>query len=287
MSETLVALIAASFGLIGTIVGSVATARATKAGANKSAEAMLTQVSDQANNEHGHWLRQQRLTAYEIFLDAWDECTRTRTMLARSSPATDEQCDSLREELRKAASRMLEQSRRLSLLGPDKVTQATATIAKATLANIEREDKFGRTTKETLKRLKGQQEKLEEIPDPPTLDHERIGDILASAHDIGELKEKYTIDELEEVVARLEDANMRIQKKGEVLYKISEIGKEAHDRAQNFLMNFERNIQVAEESRERFVRIVQDILTREPMPKRRDIHNDRYKASPRWGGESR
>lgn len=76
MKELIVALVAAVFGLAGTVVGAALTARAAKKGAVLSAQATLQQVHDQATVDQSHWLRQQRLQAYEGFLAAWDECLR-------------------------------------------------------------------------------------------------------------------------------------------------------------------------------------------------------------------
>jgi hypothetical protein len=70
VDELLIALVAAVFGLAGTVLGAVVAARATKVGADKNAETVRRQVADQAGAEHAHWLRQQRLNAYEGFLEA-------------------------------------------------------------------------------------------------------------------------------------------------------------------------------------------------------------------------
>jgi acetyl-CoA carboxylase carboxyltransferase component len=99
VTEFTTALVAGLIGLIGTGTGAAATAWAAKIGAIKNIEAARGQAQDQATHEHAHWLRQQRLVAYEGSLDAWDECTRKRKEL--TSSVDDIQQAALRAELRK------------------------------------------------------------------------------------------------------------------------------------------------------------------------------------------
>ncbi|MFE3774866.1 hypothetical protein [Streptomyces sp. NPDC059122] len=124
---------AAVFGLAGTVLGAVVAARATKVGADKNAETVRQQVEDQAAAEHAHWLRQQRLNAYEGFLEAWDECLR----LTRASADPQDGDPPGVEPLRAAAGRMTERARRIALLGPPAVTQAAEELAETMQQDVD------------------------------------------------------------------------------------------------------------------------------------------------------
>ncbi|MFF0009989.1 hypothetical protein [Streptomyces sp. NPDC005374] len=121
MKELVLALVAAVFGLAGTIVG----ARAAKKGALISAEVTLQQVRDQANVDHAHWLRQQRLQAYEGFLAAWDECLRIVDSVGLPGNSDPPGINPLKE----ATGRMAERARRIDILGPAEVARAAEELA--------------------------------------------------------------------------------------------------------------------------------------------------------------
>lgn len=76
MKDFVIPLVIAVIGLAATGLGAVVGARAARFGAEKNAESVRRQVQDQGAVEHGHWLRQQWLSTYESFLEAWDECLR-------------------------------------------------------------------------------------------------------------------------------------------------------------------------------------------------------------------
>ncbi|MFE9257916.1 hypothetical protein [Streptomyces sp. NPDC006879] len=138
MKELVIALGAAVFGLVGTVVGAVLASRSAKAGADKNAETVQRQVQDQAAAEQAHWLRQQRLSAYEGFLEAWDECLRiTRASHHPSSSEADDL-----EPLREASARVEERARRIALLGPQEVTQAAESLARTMRQNVDVADRF-------------------------------------------------------------------------------------------------------------------------------------------------
>ncbi|GAA2071409.1 hypothetical protein GCM10009801_23020 [Streptomyces albiaxialis] len=127
MSQGLiVGLIAAVCGLLGTAFGAVVTARATKIGADKSAESATKQVRDQVNAEHAHWLRQERLNAYDGFLEAWDEFMRTM----RGEQGARE------NGLTAVAGRTGERAQRIALLGPNEVALAAEDLAKAAWQDV-------------------------------------------------------------------------------------------------------------------------------------------------------
>lgn len=73
-------------------------------------------------------MRQERMNAYESFLEAWDECLRiTQTSAdAYSSDSAD------LEPLRVAAGRMAERARRIAILGPPIAARLAAEVQDAT-----------------------------------------------------------------------------------------------------------------------------------------------------------
>ncbi|WP_216591366.1 hypothetical protein [Streptomyces brasiliscabiei] len=121
MKELVLAFVAAVFGLAGTVVG----ARAAKKGALISAEVTLQQVRDQADVDQAHWLRQQRLQAYEGFLAAWDECLRIIDSVGLPGQPDSPGINPLKE----AAGRMVERARRIEILGPAEVARAAEELA--------------------------------------------------------------------------------------------------------------------------------------------------------------
>lgn len=76
MDAGLAAVVAGGFGLVGTLLGGVAAAWGGSMAATRTAAAARQQALDQAVTDHAHWLRQQRLEAYEGLLGAYDEMTR-------------------------------------------------------------------------------------------------------------------------------------------------------------------------------------------------------------------
>lgn len=76
MDDGIIALVAAGVGLIGAIggaaIGGAAAARGARIGAETAARATEKQVSDQADADHGHWIRDQRLEAYRAMLLAYE-----------------------------------------------------------------------------------------------------------------------------------------------------------------------------------------------------------------------
>lgn len=121
MKELVLALVAAVFGLAGTVVG----ARAAKKGALISAGVTLQQVRDQADVDQAHWLRQQRLQAYEGFLAAWDECLRIIDSVGLPGHSDSPGINPLKE----ATGRMAERARRIDILGPAEVARAAEELA--------------------------------------------------------------------------------------------------------------------------------------------------------------
>ncbi|MFG2954835.1 hypothetical protein ACGF5O_14015 [Streptomyces sp. NPDC048291] len=86
MDQGIAALIAAGFGLVGAAVGGAAAVWGARIGAERSAQAVKQQVQDQAAVEHAHWIRQQRLEAYEGFEDTYAQLARLVGRVGRDIP---------------------------------------------------------------------------------------------------------------------------------------------------------------------------------------------------------
>ncbi|MGW7487153.1 hypothetical protein [Streptomyces sp. NPDC054786] len=129
MKELVLALVAAAFGLAGTVVG----ARAAKKGALISAQVALQQVRDQADVDQAHWLREQRFQAYEGFLAAWDECLRILHSVGLPGDSESPGPNPLKE----AAGRMTERARRIDILGPSEVAQAAEELADSIRRDVD------------------------------------------------------------------------------------------------------------------------------------------------------
>ncbi|MER5972493.1 hypothetical protein ABT112_22620 [Streptomyces sp. NPDC002055] len=129
MKELVLALVAAVFGLAGTVVG----ARAVKKGSLISAQVTLQQVRDQADVDQAHWLRQQRLQAYEGFLAAWDECLRILNSVGLPGDSESSGLNPLKE----SADRMTERARRIDILGPAEVARAAEELADSIRRDVD------------------------------------------------------------------------------------------------------------------------------------------------------
>ncbi|MCH0542121.1 hypothetical protein I3F58_21665 [Streptomyces sp. MUM 203J] len=146
MEELVVALVAAVFGLAGTVVGAVLSARAAKKGAVLSAQATLQQVRDQATVDQAHWLRQQRLQAYEGFLATWDECLRRIDSVGLPGDSGSSGINPLKE----AVGRMTERARRIDILGPAEVAGAAEELAISIRRDVDIATKLKTLTESTL-----------------------------------------------------------------------------------------------------------------------------------------
>lgn len=146
MKELVVALVAALFGLAGTVVGASLSARAAKKGAVLSAQVAIQQVRDQATVDQAHWLRQQRLQSYEGFLEAWDECLRLIDSVGLPGDSGSPGANPLQE----AAGRMAERARRIDILGPAEVARAAEELAASIRRDVGIATKLKELTESTL-----------------------------------------------------------------------------------------------------------------------------------------
>ncbi|MGW9070256.1 hypothetical protein ACWGQT_12535 [Streptomyces yangpuensis] len=126
MDQGLSALIAAGFGVVGTMVGGAAAVWGAKIGAERSARAVGQQVQDQAAAEHAHWLRQQRSEAYELFEDSYHEVDR---LVQRGE---EQDIAAARESIRSLHRR----EARIEILGPQAVAENSKLIVEALALRI-------------------------------------------------------------------------------------------------------------------------------------------------------
>lgn len=167
------------------MLGAVVTARATKAGADKNAETVRRQVEDQAVAEHAHWLRQQRLNAYEGFLESWDDCLR---LTRASADHLDGDLPGAAEPLREAAGRMAERARRIALLGPPAVTQAAEELAETMQQDVDATSNFVRVAEAgvaVLDERPADTEALEVATEALTHRAGQLGELLEGAREHG------------------------------------------------------------------------------------------------------
>lgn len=153
MDQGLAAVIAGAFGLVGAAVGGAAAAWGARVGAEKTALATRQQVRDQAEAEHAHWLRQQRLEAYEGFLSAFEAHSRiflasyhareTRRSHVDSegdraqllaSMLTPEEIEAFGD----AAQTMRERATRISIVGPPRVEECAERLVRAAYHDYDR-----------------------------------------------------------------------------------------------------------------------------------------------------
>lgn len=84
MDQGLAALLSAGVGIVGAAVGGLAAARGARIGAETAARATAKQVRDQADVDHDHWLRGQRLEACRAFFVAYDEYALAASNMTRA-----------------------------------------------------------------------------------------------------------------------------------------------------------------------------------------------------------
>ncbi|MEU9379695.1 hypothetical protein AB0D38_01255 [Streptomyces sp. NPDC048279] len=158
---------------------------------------------------------------------------------------------------------MLERARRISILGPEEVAQASQAISDATMENIAREDKFGQYIEAAVARLREQERHVRELS--PDLKFEQLNQVLAHAGDLESLQELYSIEELERI---LENAEHSMGEGEDWLSRMTvfeELGNEINVEGARFLEDFQHNIQVTEENREVFVHTVRNSIASPPI----------------------
>ncbi|WP_327707059.1 hypothetical protein OG530_40670 [Streptomyces decoyicus] len=117
------AIIGFAAAIIGAAVGGWASWKAARHGADAAVRAAVEQVKGQAENEHTHWIRQERLHAYRIVLQA---CTDFMTAIQQleTQVLTGRSTDELRQLLEQRLRDVELSTSSLHLLGPSSVHAA-------------------------------------------------------------------------------------------------------------------------------------------------------------------
>ncbi|MFG2651260.1 hypothetical protein [Streptomyces sp. NPDC048436] len=146
MDQEIAAIVTGAFGLVGVAIGGAAAAWGARTGAERTARATHQQVRDQADAEHAHWLRQQRLEAYEGFMRGYDGFARVASESLRAAEERRSRSDQsgreahLSESLPSASEvdamgaqvrAMEEHAARISVVGPSSMDECAAQLARA------------------------------------------------------------------------------------------------------------------------------------------------------------
>ena len=259
MSQELVGgLLAAVCGLLGTILGAVVAARATKAGAVKNADAVLTQGEEQTNAEHAHWLREQRLKAYDGFLESWDEFMRTM----RGEQGTREFA------LTSVAGRTAERAGRIALLGPPEVTQAAEELANAAWQDVAAMTELVQSSRSFRESDNEEFQELQHSLDEMLEGSEELRELISSRNQGDSLDDHPLIidfvSQAQNFMSTLPDQMRRIEERSD---QMRAIGKKASAVAELI----KKNKQVRDHSRERFVAEARRALASPPHPHKRNV----------------
>lgn len=128
MDQGLAAALAGVAGLIGAGIGGIATAYGARVGADKTIEAVQTQVHGQSTAEHAHWVREQRrqlcsdiTDAYASFMEASAICS---TWIRMGEAASREALDWISH----SEVALINHCARTQLWGPDELEDAALTL---------------------------------------------------------------------------------------------------------------------------------------------------------------
>ena len=135
MSEAVGVIATGVFGIAGTLAGMYVGRR---------------QTTDQAQVEHGQWLRGQRQEAYVQFLNAWEEALtqyrgdaedwylQTAEIPFYEGDGEDAMLESVANDTQQALARVQPFLERVQILGPNRVEQAAA-VLNTTLVDMQEE----------------------------------------------------------------------------------------------------------------------------------------------------
>ncbi|MFD5080345.1 hypothetical protein [Streptomyces sp. NPDC058371] len=272
MKDFVIPLVLAVIGFAATGLGAVVGARSTKFGAEKSAEAVRRQVQDQGAVEHAHWLRQQRFTTYESFLEAWDECLR----ITQASADSDAPDSTGLDELRLAADRMAERARRIAILGPPDVTHAAESLAETMQEDVKVAARFIEVTQAAVAEVDGRPVSADAVSEQTAEYQHRIQQVaeLVTSHrsqggDPRELDGHPMLRAAMESMERYRQASREVREALSTnLERLSAAASEAFSMGDVLT----RNKEARELSRERFTNAAREALSRASMP---DLRSDR------------
>ncbi|MGW3739807.1 hypothetical protein ACWD62_04150 [Streptomyces sp. NPDC005146] len=272
MKDFVIPLVLAVIGLAATGLGAVVGARAAKFGAEKSAEAVRRQVQDQGAIEHAHWLRQQRFSTYEGFLEAWDECLR----LTQASAEADDPDSTGLEDLRLAADRMAGRARRIAILGPSEVTHAAESLAETMQEDVKVAVRFIEVAQASIAEVDGRPIRAEAVSEATEEYRHRtqqVADLITAHRSQGrDLRE---LDGHPLLRAAMESIDQCRRTSGEAREALSanvERLSAAMSEAFSMVDVLTRNKEARELSRERFTSAAREALSKTPTP---DLRSDR------------
>ncbi|MFG2749231.1 hypothetical protein [Streptomyces xanthophaeus] len=266
MKDLVIPLLVAVIGLAATGLGAIVGARAARFGAEKNAETVRRQVQDQGAVEHGHWLRQQRLSTYESFLEAWDECLR---ITQASVDAPDPDSTGL-DELRAAAGRMAERARRIALLGPEEVTQAAESLTEGMQEDVEVSTRFIQASQAAIAAVDGRPVRAEAMAEATEEYRQRRAQLaeLMNAHrdqgrDLRDLDGHPLLTEVMQSIEQFRQVSGEAQ--GTLRENLERLSATLGE-ARSMVAVLTRNREARELSRERFTSTARQALGTPPMP---------------------
>lgn len=266
MKDFVIPLVIAVIGLAATGLGAVVGARATKFGAEKSAEAIRRQVQDQGAIEHGHWLREQRFSTYESFLEAWDECLR----ITQASAADDAPDSTGLEDLRLAADRMAGRARRIAILGPPEVTDAAESLAATMQEDVKVAVRFIEVTQAAIAAVDGRPipiEAVSEATDEYRHRSQQLTELVSDHRSQGrDLRELDGHPLLRAALESMEQYRRTSGKAREALSANVERISAAASEAFSMADVLTRNREARELSREQFTSAARQALSKSPTP---------------------
>ncbi|MFB6837085.1 hypothetical protein [Streptomyces sp. NPDC056361] len=131
MDQGLAAALAGIAGVVGAGIGGLATAYGARVGAQKTIEAVHTQVTHQASAEHEHWTREQRRQACDETVSAWMTfvtlAVPCQGRISRDQDLSEEQFNTLHE----AFIALTIATAKLQLWGPDNLVSSANSMSSA------------------------------------------------------------------------------------------------------------------------------------------------------------
>ncbi|MGW8765792.1 hypothetical protein ACWGN5_25145 [Streptomyces sp. NPDC055815] len=131
MDQGLAAALAGIAGVVGAGIGGLATAYGARVGAQKTIEAVHTQVAHQASAEHEHWTREQRRQACDETVAAWmtfiTQSVPCQGRISRDQDLSEEQFSALHE----AFIALTIATAKLQLWGPDDLVSSARSMGSA------------------------------------------------------------------------------------------------------------------------------------------------------------
>ena len=125
MDQGIAAAFAGVAGLLGAAIGGFAAVWGARVSAETTARATAQQVRDQAEVDHGQWLREQRLVAYRNLLVAYDKYSAVASALSRDlEPGTSSSPGPESLSVGGAADAVTQAYNEVRLVGPDDVRDA-------------------------------------------------------------------------------------------------------------------------------------------------------------------